>query len=168
MLRKASREAWFRANVAKDNAPVDSSETMLVVVDTCADSSASVSIIEPVLTQIDLAKAQGWGIMFLQTRGLNPTYPELIARTSGYDRVAACVFKDGNDGSTEIVLSALNREFSIHRIRFCGNWASVYDTVGGLLDLVPYAAVEVVRDACNSPASNGSWQQFNHGNIQLL
>ena len=163
------RVVWFRAAAHKDQAPLFVGDTTLVVVDMCPAFVAAAGVFDAVSEQIDLAMAKGWAIVFVQSRGKGQTYPQLLQRTNGYGRVYRNALKQDNDGSSEVVFAALERNFSIQRFRVCGvnTWACVYDTVFGLLEIVDFAFVELVAHACNDSA-RGSWKQFAHPRMQVL
>lgn len=169
MFTDHRRRVWFQASAHRDQAPLFANDTTLVVVDMCEAFSTAARVLDAVLEQIDLAIAHGWAIVFVESRGKGHTYPQLLQRTSGYGRVDSSACKQGNDGSSEVVLSALDRKFSLHRFRVCGvnTWACVYETVYGLLELVDFSSVELVASACNDSAP-GSWQRFIHPHISVL
>ncbi len=169
MLRGSRRNAWFQASLHKDQAPLFDSDTTLVVVDMCPAFDTAAAVVDAVAVQIDIAMGKGWAIVFVESRGKGRTYPQLLQQISGYGRVNESALKEDNDGSKEVVLSALQRDFSLHRFRVCGvnTWACVHDTVNGLLELVDFAVVEIVASACNDSAK-GSWDTFVRPRIRVL
>lgn len=132
-------------------------EYTLVVVDMQPIFAPSPRVIANVAREIELAKAAGYAVVFLEIPGWGwndaypPTYPELLALVRDYPRKQRH-YKSIADGSVFVLDACRRYGFCQSKFRVCGlhTDACVLSTVNGLLRSAPQAMVVVVQDACHA------------------
>lgn len=141
----------------------------LVIVDMQPDGFPSADddvTVANVIKEIDRAKKRRAGIIVCDYKTYGPTDKRIIEAIGDYLRYAHC-WKNKDDGSKEIYKKALAEDFDTSSWRICGvNIAyCINRTVKGLRTIVPYANIQVKKDACNCLMhEDRSWQAFTRCN----
>ncbi len=172
MFDAQQRALWFAAqNALFGERAADTGSAApptWVIIDMLDDFPASRTIKDAVIGELGKAMAAGADIVFVESRGKCSTHSELVATVADYDR-KVFTHKSMNDGSCSVVESCLNRRFRMRQFRVCGvntNFC-VYETVAGLLLLVPDCQIEVCKHACNQELALSDWTLFRDKRITV-
>jgi nicotinamidase-related amidase len=131
-------------------------DTPLYIVDMQPGFSASNSIIEETLKEIELAKKNNDWIIFVELtpKSSKPTHKKLtrFARKNGYQKVKV-ITKPNSDGSEEFIGAAKGLNLNYKKVKVCGvnRHACVLATVKGLDEKLPEAMKIEVAWAATAP-----------------